>query len=279
VVVGSNLHIFCGAAEIRRVVSGRAALRLDLTDAGARSGDLFVYSRWPLVLDAASGCVVTGIAQAGEYVWRIGLAERQRGVAQRVALKVMLPVTQQLWFWLLIAMVVVSLVFTGWRYLVGLRLQREHALDRERARIARDMHDDMGSTLARILMLSETSGTPLPPGVGQLAKIHQAALEMTRAMDEIVWAVNPRNDWLDRLAMYLDAYAQELLDPAGVESRVDFPSPLPQRSLSAPVRHNLFQAFKEALTNLLRHAGARRVFIELTEQASGFVLSIEDDAP
>ncbi len=277
VVVGSNLHIFCGAAEIQRVVSERGALRLDLTDAGARSGDLFVYSRWPLVLDAASGCVVTGIAQAGEYVWRIGLAERQRGVAQRVAFKVMLPVTQQLWFWLLIAMVVVSLVLTGWRYLVGLRLQREHALDRERARIARDMHDDLGSTLARILMLSETGGTPPPPGVGKLAKIHHAALEMTRAMDEIVWAVNPRNDRLDRLAMYLDAYAQELLDAAGVESRVDFPSPLPQRPLAAPVRHNLFLAFKEALTNLLRHAGARRVHIQLTEQSSGFVLSIEDD--
>jgi signal transduction histidine kinase len=100
---------------------------------------------------------------------------------------------------------------------------------------------------------------------------------MTQTMDEIVWAVNPRHDRFDQLAMYLDAYAQEYLDASGLQSCVDFPSPLPRRLIAAPVRHNLFLAFKEALNNLVRHAAARQVWICLTVQPGGFSLSVEDD--
>ena len=86
VLVGSNLHIYCGAAEIQRVTSGRGSMAIELTDAGAREGDLFIYSRLPLLLKSAIGCAVTGVTQAGEHVWRISLAERQRGVPQRLDL-------------------------------------------------------------------------------------------------------------------------------------------------------------------------------------------------
>jgi signal transduction histidine kinase len=100
---------------------------------------------------------------------------------------------------------------------------------------------------------------------------------MTQTMDEIVWAVNPSHDRFDQLAMYLDAYAQEYLDATHLQSRVDFPSPLPRRLISAQVRHNLFLAFKEALNNLVRHAAARQARIYLTVQPDGFSLSVEDD--
>jgi len=96
-------------------------------------------------------------------------------------------------------------------------------------------------------------------------------------MDEIVWAVNPRHDRFDQMVMYLDAYAQEYLDASGLESRVDFPSPLPHQHISAQVRHELYLAFKESLNNLVRHAGARQVRIGLAVRADGFSLSVEDD--
>jgi hypothetical protein len=155
VLVGSNLLIYCGAAEIQRVVSSRGSMAIGLTDAGARDGDLFVYSRFPLLLRSATGCAVTGVAQAGENVWRISLAERQCGVPQRLDLTVALPVTRQGWFWLLIALVAASLAFAASRYLVGLRLQREHALEIERARIARDIHDDLGTSLTRVSVMAD----------------------------------------------------------------------------------------------------------------------------
>ena len=156
------------------------------------------------------------------------------------------------------------------------RIEMQQATERERARIARDIHDDLGATLTQIVMLSDSTGAAGPTREG-LGKIHQVALGMTQAMDEIVWAVNPRHDRFDHLALYLDAYAQEYIDASGLESRVDFPSPLPHHPISAQVRHDLFLAYKEALNNLVRHAGARQVRINLTIQADGFSLKVEDD--
>jgi hypothetical protein len=124
VLIGSNLHIYCGAAELRRVASTRGALTIELSDAGAREGDLFVYSRRPLLLKEAAGCTVTEVAVAGENVWRIGVANRRWNKPQRIALGVLLPAAQQPWFWLLIAAVVASLLFAAWRYVSGLRLSR-----------------------------------------------------------------------------------------------------------------------------------------------------------
>jgi len=278
VLIGSSLHIYCGAAEIKSVSQRRGGMEIELTDAGARSGDLFIYSRWQPVWKGATGCVVAEIASAGEYVWRISLADRKCGAPQRVTLGIILPVTRQPWFWALCGLVVASLVFGVWRYLawsrmqlVLARLEQQSVRQQERARIARDLHDELGSGLTRILMLSDG------PGDGSQDKIHSSALEMTRELDEMVWAVNPKNDRLDSLAMFLDAYAQELLDMAGVESRVDFPVPLPKRPVTAQVRHSLFLAFKEALTNIVRHAGARRVQIRLAVKPDSFSISLEDD--
>jgi len=157
------------------------------------------------------------------------------------------------------------------------RLEMQQATERERARIARDIHDDLGATLTQIAMLSDSTGTVSPSHEDNLGKIHQVALAMTQTMDEIVWAVNPRHDRFDQMAMYLDAYAQEYLATTGLRSCVEFPSPLPIRPIPAQVRHDLFLAFKEVLNNLVRHASAQRVWISLTVRPDGFSLCVEDD--
>jgi signal transduction histidine kinase len=278
ILIGSSLHIYCGAAEIKKVVQRWGEMEIELTDAGARDGDLFVYSRRQLLWKSAEGCVVTQIASAGEFVWRISVADRKFGSPQRVTLSIVLPVVLQPWFWLLGGIMVSSLLFSGWKYvawnraqLAVARLEQQTARQQERVRIAADLHDELGAGLTRILMLSE------PTGGGNLDRIRRAALEMTRSLDEIVWAVNPKNDRLDRLAMYLDAYAFELLELSSITSRVDFPVPLPRRPIAATVRHGLFLAFKEALTNVLRHSKAHQVQLRLTVSPHSFTLSIEDD--
>jgi len=157
------------------------------------------------------------------------------------------------------------------------RLKMEQATERERDRIARDIHDDLGAALTQIAMLSDSTGTIRLSHETNLGKIHQVALTMTQTMDEIVWAVNPRHDRFDQMMMYLDAYAQEYLESTDLQSCVEFPSPLPIRQISAQVRHDLFLAFKEALNNLVRHADARRVCISLTVRPYGFSLCVEDD--
>ena len=278
VVIGSNLHIYCGAAEIRSVVSRRSTLEIELTDAGAREGDLFVYSRQPLVLKTAIGCAVTGVAQAGEYAWRISLADRQRGAVQRVELKVLLPVTQQLWFWLLIATVLASLALAAWRSVIGLRLQRRHALHEERARIARDLHDEIGANLTHISIISTLAAKPgATEARAHYAEVANVARQTILAFDEILWSVNPRNDTLQSLSHYLCRRTEEILAPAQVSYHFTLDEALPHRPVPPQRRHGLLLAVKEALHNILKHARASRVEVQCTMDGGVFIVRITDN--
>jgi len=96
-------------------------------------------------------------------------------------------------------------------------------------------------------------------------------------MDEIVWAVNPRHDRLDSLANYLSRFAYEYLSMAGIRFRLDFPLDLPTQPVTAEVRHNLFLAFKEALHNIVKHAAANEVRVELKLAAAQLTLLVADD--
>ena len=96
-------------------------------------------------------------------------------------------------------------------------------------------------------------------------------------MDEIVWAVNPRHDTLDSLAIYIVRFAQDFLSPAGIRCRVDMPLTLPQWPIGAELRHSVFLAYKEAINNVVRHANAREVKIALHPHESNFDLIVEDD--
>jgi signal transduction histidine kinase/ligand-binding sensor domain-containing protein len=158
------------------------------------------------------------------------------------------------------------------------RLEMLRAVDRDRDRIARDIHDDLGAGLTQITLLSEIARREPPEDVtGPLGQISETARELTRAMDEIVWAVNPRHDSLDALVTYICQFAQEYLTIAGVQCRLDVPSSLTPHALTADVRHSLFLAVKEALNNIAKHARARVVWIRLVERERGFRLTIEDD--
>jgi signal transduction histidine kinase/ligand-binding sensor domain-containing protein len=160
------------------------------------------------------------------------------------------------------------------------RLQQQQAIERERIRIARDIHDDLGANLTRITMLSESARSGLDDSrqvAGHLDQIHNTARELTRAMSEVVWAVNPRHDTLDSVAAYLEEFGQNLLRTAGIRCKMDMPSQFPARVITAEVRHNLFLAFKEALHNAIKHSGASEVRISLAVKPAAFILTVEDN--
>jgi signal transduction histidine kinase len=160
------------------------------------------------------------------------------------------------------------------------QLERQRALERERARIARDIHDDLGASLTRITMLSQTVRSELDgrlQATNDVDQIYTTARELTRAMDEIVWAVNPKHDTLDSLVTYLGRFAQHFLSSAGIRCRLDVPLYLPSWSLTAEIRHNVFLGLKEALHNVVKHAAATEVRISLQLQSGGFVLLVADN--
>jgi signal transduction histidine kinase len=159
-------------------------------------------------------------------------------------------------------------------------MKQQHAIEHERARIANDIHDDLGSHLTRITMLSESARNELEDreqSGSDLNQIYDTAREMTRAMDEIVWAVNPKHDTLESLANYLEIFAEDFLETAGVRRRLDMPLKFPTWPLTSEVRHNLFLAFKEALNNVVKHAGASEVGISIQVETGSFELLVQDN--
>ena len=268
VLVGSSLHIYCGAAELKRVTALHSGMQIELTDAGARDGDLFVYSQFRPVVKDVTGCVVEGIAAAGENVWKLSLKGRRHGAVQRVELGIPLPATRQAWFWAMCALLAASLMFGAWRYIVAVRLQRERALEQERLRIARDIHDEVGASLTKIGYLA----TKLPD-----TGVAAAVREVVQAMDEIVWAVNPRNDTLENMANYLVHFAEEFVRPAGIACDLDVPLSLPQRSLSADIRHHVFMVVKEALNNAVKHGSPGRIRLGLAVEGELLTVVVQDD--
>jgi signal transduction histidine kinase len=157
------------------------------------------------------------------------------------------------------------------------RLEQQHAIERDRARIAQDIHDDLGAGLTQITLLSELARRePGDPGA-QLERISRAARQLTRAMDEIVWAVDPQHDTLNGLMDYVSAFAEDFLRVAGIRCRMDLPSVLPARRIEAELRYNLFLAVKEALNNVVKHAYATEVWLRLRVEGSGFTLMVEDN--
>ncbi|MDR3458788.1 MAG: two-component regulator propeller domain-containing protein [Verrucomicrobiae bacterium] len=204
-----------------------------------------------------------------------------------------LPVTfepyfwETLWFKLAISLVsfaslfgVVVLVLRRRHRLVVERLEHQRALELERNRIARDLHDDLGVGLTEIGLLGDLAGTSneLPPADRErLEEITGRARTLAASLDEIVWAINPANDTSQSLVDYLFPYAQKLLGSAGIRCRLEAAEPLPAGNLNAEERHEFFHAYKEALNNIIRHAGATEVQVTMAAAAGGLLIRIADN--
>ena len=156
----------------------------------------------------------------------------------------------------------------------------QHLVEQERTRIARDIHDELGSNLAQIRLLSEmtlSQDPHLEEAQSNAGKISAKALETTRVMDEIVWAVDPENDTLESLSNYLFSFASEYLSLAGVRFRIDAPTRIAHHVLTDQVRHQLYMAIKETLNNIVKHAHATEVWIRLRLENGSACFIIEDD--
>jgi signal transduction histidine kinase len=159
-------------------------------------------------------------------------------------------------------------------------LEQQQSLERERMRIARDMHDDMGSKLTKISFLSEHARAEADsngPLAGKIERIAETSRELLQTMDEIVWVVNPRNDTLEQLTSYLGHYAMEYFQATSVVCDLALPQALPHQPLSSEARHNLFLAFEESLNNVLKHSGATRVQIKMQYTTREFEIEIIDN--
>ncbi len=158
--------------------------------------------------------------------------------------------------------------------------EQERALERERSRIARDLHDDLGSSLTQISLLSgllREDKHNAQQVEAHASKLSQAADQTVRSLEEIVWAVRPGSDTLQSLVEYIAHFANELFDGNHTRCRLDLPHDLPALGLPPEVRHNIFLIVKEALTNALKHAAAQEVHVQAKAIGSTVEIVVEDD--
>ena len=170
----------------------------------------------------------------------------------------------------------------GWRMKQRLALAEQHLeLHHERLRIARDMHDEMGARLTYIALLAdrtqrETSVFANAAG-NPLERLAENARSAVAALDNIVWAVNPQHDTVGSLADYLCDYAPNYLQAAAIECALDIHVEMPRHSLGLTVRHGLLMSVKEALQNVVKHAGATSVQFGFHEEQGKIEVSISDN--
>jgi signal transduction histidine kinase len=220
----------------------------------------------------------------GSYTFRIGAFRpggEPTGRETSLALDIVVPWYRRPETWAAAATLGIGLAVAIGRTValkrVKRRLQeveRAHALERERTRIARDLHDEVGAALTEIAMQhywvqKEITGLAAPATLDRVEKARQSAVDLVRSVDAIVWAVNPANDTLDRFVPYLTHSIEQFAEAAGVRLELDVPDRVPPEPIDGGTRHSLFLVVREAVNNAVKHGRPSRLRFHLQVQESG----------
>lgn len=160
------------------------------------------------------------------------------------------------------------------------RLKRSIAIEKMQQRISSDLHDDIGASLTSINILSKLSNQKNIDETTRnnyLEKIDKQTAEITDALRDIVWSINPKNNTLDDVISRMRRYAAEMLESKNIEYSFETDATDAVISLDVSVRQNLYFIFKEAVNNLVKYSGAKNVFIKLTKNKNSLLLEIKED--
>ncbi len=186
------------------------------------------------------------------------------------------PFWKTWWFFLAVSLAVLVAVYSFYRY----RLSQALKLQSIRNRIATDLHDEIGSTLTNISILSELSNQNLQqPAEAQkfLGRIAEEVNYSGQALDDIIWSVNMHNDSFEELVKRMRRYAGELFDAGQVQYELQFDETLSAIKLNMEMRRDIYLSFKEALNNIYKHAAASSVKIALLKKDGFIILQVTDN--
>jgi signal transduction histidine kinase/ligand-binding sensor domain-containing protein len=217
------------------------------------------------------------IASNGEGVWNELGAE--------LSFTVLPAWYQTVWFSTAVVTVFAALIFGAARYWSHRkyqarleRLEREHALEQERARIARDMHDELGGSVTGINLAVQRL-RDLPDGdVHGIADILARRVRaLTVELERVVWTVSPKHSTLEQLASFIERFAHNLLADSPIACRVYGRESIPASPVSPDVQHHVLAITKEAINNVVKHSRARELVIEMSADKETFTLVVRDD--
>ncbi len=176
----------------------------------------------------------------------------------------------------LIALLVIAIIITA----IIVRNKRIKQLQNIRNNIAADLHDDIGSTLTNISILSELSRQSINPedNAGKfLTRITEEVNTTSQALDDIIWSVNVHNDSMEEILLRMRRYSGELFDTDGINYTLDFDDKLSGMKISMEQRHDFYLIFKEAMNNIYKHANASFVSVSLSRKDRHIMMRIEDN--
>lgn len=181
---------------------------------------------------------------------------------------------QTWWFAVLVGGSVLGGVAGSVRYVTRRRLQRKliqleqrHAVERERSRIARDVHDELGSKLTEISFQGSIAQCNLNDPLEtrrQIERMSASAREAVSSLQEIIWAADPENDTLEGLVGHISHFVEEFFRMSGIQGEVSAPERIADLKIPAMVRHNLYLAVKEAVNNSAKHANATHIRLQIS---------------
>jgi ligand-binding sensor domain-containing protein/signal transduction histidine kinase len=194
-----------------------------------------------------------------------------------VAFTILPHVWQRWWFVVLTAMAAALALFSLYRY----RVTRLLELERVRTRIATDLHDDIGAGLSRVAILSEVIKQQMGTGATQFApmltEIAESARGLVGSMRDIVWAIDPRRDDLGNVAVRIEQFASDVLEPKNIEWDFQAPAELERIKLNSDQRRHLLLIFKEAINNIANHSGCKSASLRIWVVHSQLVAEMRDD--
>ena len=265
----------------------------DLPVKPAKGGETFLLA-WEEAYNVIPGASLRATymnVPSGQYAFRaIAVGEDPRPASANLVFPI--TVEQPFWRlgWFMPVVVAIGGLGVGLLFLAAYRrksrhrlaaVKLKHALETDRARIARDMHDDLGTRVTVLNLAASFVRRSLdndPPKARQrVVRLESAARELVHAMEGLVWAVNPANDTLDHLVTHLSAVAQEVFRDSPVKLRISIPEDLPAVLLRSEFRHHFALGVKEALHNVLKHADASEVLLRLDVEDGDLVAEIIDD--
>jgi signal transduction histidine kinase len=245
---------------------------------------------WRIVPEGTSGWKTKTEASPA---WPVAIIVGAMGVSPRWATPAnvdMMPTLQpiKIFFWQTGWFQITLLSICGLVILISLRLMSQLALHRkerrlllqERARIAREIHDDIGSRMSQLVLHGEVAQSSLPAGSEmslQLVRICEEARGLLSTMDEILWAVNPRRDTLRDFAAYVCNYAEEFLRPTLIQCLFEVDPEMSAAAFDLPLRRSLLMAIKETLNNAVKHSGATELRLKIQWQGQQLVVVVQDN--
>ncbi|HTL74370.1 MAG TPA: two-component regulator propeller domain-containing protein [bacterium] len=205
----------------------------------------------------------------------------------QVAFEVVPAFWQTLWFRTGVVVLFTILVAGSVRYAAAVKLRRKlqrleqaHLLERERTRISRDLHDDLGARLTQMAFMTdlaaEEAGAPAAMQT-KLRDVSRQARNAVQSLDETVWMVNPQKDTLPHLIAYLATYAEQFFQPTNIACRQEICRRPPETPLSGKLRRDIFLLVKEALNNVLKHSKATEVWLKISVRGPVLRIVIQDD--